>query len=425
MDWIPQPKQKAALIRNEDEILYGGARGGGKTDAGIAWLLYNVSNAKFRALVIRRNADDLKDWVDRARDMYSKVGGVISGIPPEIKFPSGAIIRTGHLKDENAYTKYQGHEYQNILIEELTHIPREDDYEKLLGSCRSTVDGLKPQVFCTTNPDGPGYQWVKERFGIPPVPRDIVELKDPNGRSRVFIPARVEDNPVLMTKDPGYVRYLESIKDEELRKAWRNGDWSGVNVRGAYYINEITKAMNEGRITNVPWETLLPVTTWWDLGVGDATAIGFFQKIGKEWRIIDYYESDGVGLNEYVKVLREKPYIYERHYAPHDIEVRELTSGLSRKEIARNLGIDFEVVEKASFEEGVNALRARFNTLWIDKIRCAQLVNALSTYHKEYDEKRAVFKDKPVHDWSSHPCDMLRYWAMTPEPYKGEVRTKY
>ena len=92
--------QTRALQRLEFEVLYGGARGGGKTDAGLAWLLYDIGNPKYRALVIRRNADDLSDWIDRARQMYQGTGAEVVGKPAIIRFPSGAIIRTGHLKDE-------------------------------------------------------------------------------------------------------------------------------------------------------------------------------------------------------------------------------------------------------------------------------------------------------------------------------------
>jgi len=145
--WNPTSAQVEALKRTEDEVLYGGARGGGKTEAGLAWLLYDHQNAQYRALVIRQNAKDLSDWIDRARAMYVPMGAKVKGQPTEIHFPSGAVIRTGHLKDEGAYTQYQGHEYHKILIEELTKIPREKDYEALLGSCRSTVPGIRPQVF--------------------------------------------------------------------------------------------------------------------------------------------------------------------------------------------------------------------------------------------------------------------------------------
>lgn len=222
--WQPHPgPQTEVLKRTEFEIIYGGSRGGGKTDAGLAWLLRWIKNPNYRALVIRRNADDLSDWVDRARIMYRGTGAEFAYKPAVIRFPSGAIIRTGHLNDENAYTKYQGHEYQKMVIEELTQIPTEESYLKLISSCRSTVDGLNPQIFITTNPGGVGHAWVKRRF------IDIGEWGKPHidpvtKRSRIFIPARLQDNPTLMEKDPQYADFLDGLPDQ-LRRAWRDGDW--------------------------------------------------------------------------------------------------------------------------------------------------------------------------------------------------------
>lgn len=226
MKWYPHPRQIAALERIEFEILYGGARGGGKTDAGLVWLTDHIDNPQYRALVIRKNADDLSDWVDRSIVFYKGLGAMIAYRPAVIKFPSGAVIRTGHLKDDQAYTKYQGHEYQRILIEELTQIPDEKRYLQLLASCRSTVGGIKAQVFATTNPGGPGHLWVKERFVDPSPPNTAFKDTD-SGRTRIYIPALVDDNPTLADADPDYVRFLDGLKavDEELWKAWRLGNW--------------------------------------------------------------------------------------------------------------------------------------------------------------------------------------------------------
>lgn len=176
-------------------------------------------------MVIRRNADDLSDWIDRARRMYQALGVKIAYRPAVLTFPSGAIIKTGHLKDDQAYTKYQGHEYQRLLIEELTQIPLEKRYMQLISSCRSTVPELKPHVFSTTNPGGVGHGWVKRRFVDPAPPG--VPFTDEYGRSRIFIPARVDDNPTLMLNDPAYVQTLEAFKttDEMIYKAWRLGSW--------------------------------------------------------------------------------------------------------------------------------------------------------------------------------------------------------
>lgn len=430
--WQPQEKQAVALSRTEDEVLYGGARGGGKTDAGQAFLLYDKSHPRYRALVIRKNATDLSDWIDRAKAMYASSGAIFVG--DSFRFPSGAIIKTGHLADAEAYTKYQGHEYQKILIEELSHIPKKSDYKKLIGSCRSTVEGIKAQVFCTTNPDEPGLDWIKEHWGIPDAPdfdhvyktENLEEWEDPVTkekksvlRRKVFVPAKIEDNPQLLTKDPAYMGYLESLKrdDPELYDAWRNGNWRGYGLEGAYYRNQLERADKEKRITTVPYNEMVDVHTWCDLGVGDAFAVGYFQKIGHQWLVIDYDEYEGESLGYVIGQMRAKPYRYGEHYAPHDIEVREMTSGdekaLSRKDVAEKLGIKYRVIKRSPVDDGIQAVRMRFSTLWIDKDKCKLFIKALRNYQKEFDEKKGVFKTQPLHNFASHGADMLRYWAVT------------
>jgi hypothetical protein len=237
--WKPNPGPQTFALRQPPtvfEIMYGGQRGGGKTDAGMVWSGHRrwkdssgnwqavFQHPKYRALVIRKNADDLSDWIERFRFMYQGTGCKIGYQPAIIRFPSGALIRTGHLKDDQAYTKYQGHEYQSILIEELTQIPTEKRYIQLISSCRSTTPEIRPQVFTTTNPGGHGHAWVKERFVSPAEPMTVFSVE---GNNRIFIPAGIEDNPTLVEHDPGYVQRLEEIKhvDYELYKAWRLGSW--------------------------------------------------------------------------------------------------------------------------------------------------------------------------------------------------------
>ena len=415
--WSPQPKQAIALARTEEEILYGGARGGGKTDAGQAFLLYDIEHPKYRALVIRKNAEDLKDWIDRARSMYQAVGATVVGNPPEIRFPKGGIIRTGHLKDENAFTKYQGHEYHRILIEELSQIPREKDYLKLISSCRTSVPELRPQIFATTNPDDPGLEWIKERWTIPDLPdfNKIYTNQTEDGRRTVFIPAKLEDNPQLIQSDPNYMKFLESLKtvDYELWEAWRVGNWKGFGVEGAYYRTQLLQAEKDKRITDVPYDELLPVHTWCDLGMRDSFSIGYFQIYGLQWRMIDYDEFEGESLGHAIKLMESKGYHYGTHHAPHDIEVRELGTGKSRYEIAESLGVAYTVLPALPVDDGINAVRMRFSQLWFDKTKCDQFLKRLRRYHKEFDEKRGIFKNKPVHDTNSHAADMIRYWAIT------------
>lgn len=185
-----------------------------------------------------------------------------------------------------------------------------------------------------------------------------------------------------------------------------------VPIVGAYYAAQIMKAIQDGRITKVPWEANIPVDTWWDLGIDDSMTIWFSQTVGKEIRFIDYHEYAGEGMGYYIKMLKEKPYVYGTHTAPHDITVRELTSGKSRRDTAKSLGIDFEIAERGSIEDGIDAVRMIFSRCWFDEERCRVGLNALKSYHKGYDEVNKVFRPKPVHDWSSHGSDAFRTFAV-------------
>jgi hypothetical protein len=185
------------------------------------------------------------------------------------------------------------------------------------------------------------------------------------------------------------------------------------SLKGAYYADEIARMRKEKRLTRVPYEPILGVTTAWDLGVADDTAIGFFQIVGKEVRLIDYYENSGKGLDHYRKVLSEKPYVYDRHIAPHDIAVKEYITGKTRLEAAEQMGIAFDVAEKLTVEDGIHATRMLFPKLWVDEDKCGEFIDKLSQYSRKWDDKAGKFKDKPNHDFTCHAADMLRYFAIS------------
>lgn len=219
----------------------------------------------------------------------------------------------------------------------------------------------------------------------------------------------VEDTQALSAADIDAER-REGMSDELIQQEYFCS-FEGVQV-GAYYGKQIALAETEGRIGKVQFEPELGVETWWDLGIGDSTAIWFTQSIGREIRVIDYYEASGEGLPHYAKKLQEKPYVYSKHHAPHDIEVRELGSGRSRKETAQSLGLVFQVVPNLSIEDGIEAARSLLSRCWFDRERCARGLDALSSYHKAYDEKLKDWKSYPQHDWSSHAADAFRYLAV-------------
>lgn len=206
-------------------------------------------------------------------------------------------------------------------------------------------------------------------------------------------------------------RERDAGMDEELIQQEFYCSFDGV-VSGAYYGKQLRDAYADKRITSVPYNAAVLVDTFWDLGMGDATAIWFVQAVGKEIHIIDYYEASGEGLAHYVSLLRSKNYHYGDHYAPHDIDVRELGTGKSRKEVAASLGINFRITPKLGIDEGINAARMIFSQCWFDEKKCDLGIKALESYHKEYDEKRKIFSSHPKHDWSSHAADAFRYFAV-------------
>jgi phage terminase large subunit len=175
---------------------------------------------------------------------------------------------------------------------------------------------------------------------------------------------------------------------------------------GAYFASEMESALEQGRITQVAYEPELPVETYWDLGLADSNSIWFAQHVGNETRLIDYYENSGEGLMHYIHVLRNKEYVYSRHHAPHDIEVREFSTGRSRRDTALNLGIDFIVGKKIDKMESIDALRRFLGRCWFDQDKCTLGIAALRNYHKAFNDKTRTFSS-PVHDWSSHGVDAL------------------
>ncbi len=185
-----------------------------------------------------------------------------------------------------------------------------------------------------------------------------------------------------------------------------------LTLRGAYFATELSEARQQGRITKVPPVPHLPVSTWWDLGMDDSTAIWFTQDCGREIHLIDYYENNGEGLVYYRDVLDklkyERGYRYERHHGPHDLAVRELGSGKSRMETAAEMGLRFEVVPRVEHKaDAIQAARNLLTHAWIDETRCARGLVCLESYRKEWDDSRQSFRDKPLHDWASHAADAL------------------
>ena len=200
-------------------------------------------------------------------------------------------------------------------------------------------------------------------------------------------------------------------------------DWV-ANIEGSIYGKIMKKLEDNKQITLMAYDPTLLVSTVFDIGVGDSTAIVFFQKLGNTIRIIDFYENRREGLPHYIQVLKEKDYIYDKHFAPHDIEVQEFSSGKTRREVAYQLGIRFRILPKLPLEDGIHSLKMILPRCYFNLDKTKPLIDALRHYHRKYNEKMKMFNNKPVHDWSSHACDAMRYLAISINDYeeKNKIR---
>lgn len=187
---------------------------------------------------------------------------------------------------------------------------------------------------------------------------------------------------------------------------------------GAYYGKQMAQAWKDGRITGIAVEPGIDCETFWDLGMDDATAIWIAQPVSRELRIVGYYENTGEGLAHYANWLKTwaigKDVRFSRHVMPHDVEVRELGTGKSRKQVAMSMGVTpVQVCPQLEVEDGIEAVRRILPRCYFDERACERGISALTEYGKDWDEKAKTFRNKPRHDWSSHAADAFRYLAVS------------
>lgn len=192
-------------------------------------------------------------------------------------------------------------------------------------------------------------------------------------------------------------------------------------VIGAYYGREFAQADKEGRLCEVPYDVNTKVYTAWDLGYSDDTAIWFYQVAGNEIHIIDYYFASGRDIDHYLSIIKDKNYDYETHWLPHDAKAKTLASGGKsiQEQLSNQLGWGkVRIVPGLSLEDGIQAVRKMFPRLYFDN-KCYDGTEALRQYQREWDDDKKCFKDKPLHNWTSHAADAFRYLAIAwQEEYK-------
>lgn len=283
----------------------------------------------------------------------------------------------------------------------------ETAWQKLIPSVREHDS----EIWVTWNPESKNSATHKRFREDPPNDAKIAEIQ--------------------WSDNPWFPDVLEQARLEDLEKrpdiyqhVWE-GDFR-IHIEGSYYALEMLQAKTEGKICAVPYDKSAAVVTSWDLGMADTTSIWFAQYIGKEIRIIDYYENSGCALDHYVQVLQGKGYTYDQHILPHDVRVKELGTGKSRLEVLQSLGLNNVIVAPMlSIEDGIQQVRSMIPQCWFDEERCERGIDALRQYRRDWDENGKAWRGRPLHDWTSHASDSFRYLAVGYKPthvWGGPIR---
>ncbi len=278
VSWEPQKGPQTAFVTSRVfEVVYGGARGGGKTDAALGDFARHAQTyaAAARGLLVRRTRTALEPTIERAKEIFGPDGAVWHDQKSRFSWPSGAVLYFRHLDRDADAELYQGHSYSRVYVEELTQFASPAPVNKLKATLRSP-EGVPCGFRATCNPGGPGHNWVKARY-IDPGPYELITE---DGLTRIFIPARLADNPRLLVNDPAYVARLKQSGSAELVRAWLEGDWSVIE--GSFFdkwsarniIPPFRIPQFWSRMRSFDWGYAAPFSVGWWTVVSEATACG-------------------------------------------------------------------------------------------------------------------------------------------------------
>lgn len=446
--WEASPKQAELLACDDFEVLYGGAAGGGKSDALLIDALCAQFNGPYnknhRAVIFRKNFPDLKDLIDRSLELYPAIvkDATYNKADHVWTFPSGAKVEFAYLENDRDRLKYRGRAWNYIGFDELTLWATDKCWVYLSSRCRTTDKTLPRYMRATTNPDGPGQKWVMERWAIDKQglataqDREVeFEIVLANGHTvyetrtvtRRFIPAKLSENPHLTGS--GYRETLMDLPPEEQENLLL-GLWTGNRVHGAIYHTQMQKVRQEGRIKSLPILTDVPVNTFWDMGWNDANAVWFHQYAALENRFLHAHQQSHLTLQERCAYMQawqaEKGIVYGTHYLPHDADHKSEQTGKSDVEILRKIwpGQRFVVVKRTPsvYTAITGQCRPAFANCYFDVDECADGIAALDVYRWVWSESQQVFTDQPFHGPESNYADAWRQFAQEYAPRQKQVK---
>ena len=258
----------------------------------------------------------------------------------------------------------------------------------------------------------------------------------PKGRNefyKLYDSGKVKENwhSVLLTVDDTHLLPQEELddanknmsNDEFMQEFYCSFD---AAIKGAVFGSELNDMRMDGRIGVLPYDKALRVYTAWDRGVGENLVVGFYQRSFGQLKKIDTWHGKGNdSLPEAIKVIQNKPYLYAKHFGPHDIESTDAGSGLTYREQAKNLGLDFTIVPKLPVKDRITKAQQALTHLWVDAEKNAEWLDAMSQYHYVWDDNKGLFKEEPDHDWSSHFADEFCYAAVMEDQMDNEVEKEF
>ena len=352
--WQPQigPQADAISATWCTELLYGGARGGGKSDFLLGDFLQGVARygSNWHGILFRRTYPELQEIIRRSLEIYAPTGAIYRVGDKEWLWPNGAVLRLRFLEREQDASRYQGHSFSWIGWDELTQWPTDDAY-KLIRACLRWASGDVPEkrIRASANPGGPGHGWVKKLF-IDPAPHGFKPIEDKKmGTTRMFIPARVIDNKILLQTDPNYIDRLKGVGSQELVKAWLDGDWT--IVVGSYFpefdsrhvVRPHSIPPHWTRFRSFDWGSMRPFSVgWWAVsdGTGDYPANALIRY--REW-----YGASGpnVGLKmtveQVAQEIKARSGNEEYKYSVADPAIFKTDGGPSMAERMKQCGVLF------------------------------------------------------------------------------------
>jgi phage terminase large subunit len=400
---LPEKIAGAIFGPKRYKIFYGG-RGGAKSWSLARALLVMAASKQMRILCAREIQKSIKDSVHQLlRDQINELGlsDFYQVLATEIRGRNGSQFAFTGLRHNS--TEIKSHEGADVCWVEEAQSVSPSSWKVLIPTIRK--DGS--EIWVSFNPDLEDDE-TYQRFVMRP-PKESTVVK------------------VNWSDNPWFPDVLKMEKDELRERSYDEylHVWEGncrETLEGAVYAEEMRKAKEEERITVVPVDHSKPVDVFFDLGWADCTSMWFVQTVGKEIRVVDFYQNQLQKIQHYAQLLQNKGYVYGKMFLPHDAFNNQL-SGKNTDQALRDLGFKTQRVEKLGIQEGIQAARTLFPSLWFDAGRCSDGLQALKKYRYDVDPDTGKWSKEPLHDENSHAADAFRYLAVGYRPPIKKVTT--